>query len=213
MTEREVVLLTGFEPFGGDESNPSGDAVERIAASWNGDAELITAVLPVTFAGAAAAMRELIETHRPSIVIATGLAGGRTAISVERVAVNLIDARIPDNDGAQPIDEPSVPGAPAGAFATLPVKSIAAAIRGAGIPAEVSHTAGTFVCNHVFFTVLQAVPSDVRAGFIHVPWATEGAPTGQPALPLDDIAAALRIAIYTTLVGADDGGMPGGAIH
>ena len=213
MTEREVVLLTGFEPFGGGESNPSGDAVEQVAANWNGDAELITAVLPVTFTGAAAAMRELIEAHRPSIVIATGLAGGRTAISVERVAVNLIDARIPDNDGAQPIDAPSVPGAPAGAFATLPVKSITAAIRGAGIPAAVSHTAGTFVCNHVFFTALQAVPSDVRAGFIHVPWSIEGAPTGQPALPLDDIAAALRIAIDTTLVGADDSGMPGGAIH
>lgn len=213
MTERGVVLLTGFEPFGGDESNPSGDAVERVAATWNGDAELITAVLPVTFAASAVAMRELVEAHRPSIVIATGLAGGRTAISVERVAVNLIDARIPDNDGAQPIDEPSVPGAPAGAFATLPVKSIAAAIRGAGIRAEVSHTAGTFVCNHVFYTALQAVPSGVRAGFIHVPWAIEGAPTGQPALPLDDIAAALRIAIDTTLVGADDGGMPGGAIH
>lgn len=215
-----TVLLTGFEPFGGDAVNPSGDAVRAVAAEWSGPESLVVDVLPVTFAGAADRLRELVGIHRPDVVVATGLAGGRAAIGVERVAVNLADARIPDNAGAQPVDEPSVDGAPAGAFSTLPVKAIAAAIRAAGIPAEVSHTAGTFVCNHVFFTALDAVPDGVRAGFVHVPWATGQAPAGSgaPELAPDDIARALVLAIRTTLdersgsaVGAHE--LPGGTLH
>lgn len=103
-----IVLVTGFEPFGGDSANPSGDAVRTLAAEGLGGlaATLVTAVLPVTFAGSATRIRELIATHRPDIVIATGLAGGRSAIGVERVAVNLLDARIPDNAGDQPVDLP-----------------------------------------------------------------------------------------------------------
>jgi len=198
-----TILLTGFEPFGGDPVNPSGDAVHAVARSWQGPEVLVTEVLPVTFDGAAARLRALVDAHRPDLVIATGLAGGRAAIGVERIAVNLLDARIPDNAGAQPIDAPSVAGAPAAAFSTLPVKAIAAAIRAAGIPAEVSHTAGTFVCNHVFFTALDAVPAGVPAGFLHVPW-TEGQAPATPGLPRDpelpaaDIAEAVRIAIRTT---------------
>ncbi len=208
-----TVLLTGFEPFGGDAVNPSGDAVRRVVADWNAPDELVTAVLPVTFAGAAARLRALIETHRPDVVIATGLAGGRSAIGVERIAVNLADARIPDNAGAQPIDEPSIAGAPVAAFSTLPVKAIAAAIEAAGIPAEVSHTAGTFVCNHVFFAALDAVPAGTPAGFVHVPWATGQAPSGQPELPLADIATALRIAIRTTIDGPPTVPTTGGSLH
>lgn len=208
-----TALLTGFEPFGGDAANPSGDAVGRVAADWTGPGTLVTAILPVTFAGAAQRLRELIAEHQPDVVIATGLAGGRSAIGVERIAVNLVDARIPDNDGAQPVDAASIPGAPAAAFATLPVKAIAAAIRDAGVPAEVSHTAGTFVCNHVFFTALSAVPADTRAGFIHVPWAIGQAPTGEPALPLADIARALRTALDATLTGTPETRTPAGTLH
>lgn len=208
-----TVLLTGFEPFADHAANPSADAVHLVAADWGGPATLVTAVLPVTFDGAAARLRALVAEHRPDVVIATGLAGGRAAIGVERIAVNLADARIPDNAGAQPIDEPSVPGAPVAAFATLPVKAIAAAIQAAGIPAEVSHSAGTFVCNHVFFTALHALPPGTKAGFVHVPWASGQAPAGQPELPLADIAAALRIAIEVTLAGASDAALPGGALH
>lgn len=194
-----TVLLTGFEPFGGDATNPSGDAVNLVAAQWTDPETLITEILPVAFESAAARMRELIAEHRPDVVIATGLAGGRTAVTPERVAINLVDARIPDNVGAQPVDEPSVAGAAAAYFATLPVKAITADVARAGVAASVSHTAGTFVCNHVMFTALDAASTGTRAGFIHVPYASEQAPADQPALPLDDIARALRIAIRTTL--------------
>src|SRR6478609_8159857 len=195
-----TVLLTGFEPFGGDLSNPSGAAVILVASRWEGPEALVTAVLPVTFAGAAERMRELLAEHRPDIVIAAGLAGGRAAIGVERVAMNLIDARIPDNAGAQPIDVPCITGAPAAHFSTLPVKAVTAALVARGIPAELSHSAGTFVCNHVFFTALDIVKAPRRAGFIHVPWSSEHAPSGDVGpLPLAVIAEALRTAVRTTI--------------
>lgn len=208
-----TVLLTGFEPFGGDAVNPSGDAVRAVAAHWDGPEQLVTAVLPVTFDGAAAQLRALIATHRPDVVVAAGLAGGRGAIGVERIAVNLADARIPDNAGTQPVDEPCVPGGPDARFATLPVKAIAAAIRDAGIPAEVSHTAGTFVCNHVFFVALDAVDAGVPAGFVHVPWATGQSPAGQPELPPEHIATALRVAIRTALEAPPSSPIAGGSLH
>ncbi|MFS0712483.1 pyroglutamyl-peptidase I [Microbacterium sp. 2P01SA-2] len=196
-----TVLLTGFEPFAGDATNPSGDAVRRVAQEWDGPEHLVTAVLPVEFDGARRSLLQLIATHDPDVVVTTGLAGGRTGVTIERIAVNLLDARIPDNAGDQPVDVPSSPGGPAAHFATLPVKAIAAAITDAGIPATVSHSAGTFVCNHVMFTALDATaPADHRrAGFIHVPYATEDAPSGQPSLPLVDIVRALRIALRTAL--------------
>lgn len=195
-----TVLLTGFEPFGGDATNPSGDAVRMVADQWDEPEQLVTAVIPVAFDRARRSLLELIATHEPDVVIATGLAGGRTGISVERVAINLIDARIPDNAGDQPVDVPSSPGAPAAHFATLPVKAITAAIADAGIPAAVSHSAGTFVCNHAMFTALDVDgPTGRRAGFIHVPYAREAAPDGRPSLPLADIVRALRIAVRTAL--------------
>ncbi len=209
-----TVLLTGFEPFGGDGDNPSGEAVHLVAAHWGGPEVLVTAVLPVTFEGAAARLRELLAEHRPDVVVAAGLAGGRTAIGIERIAVNLIDARIPDNDGAQPVDEPSIPGAPAAHFATLPVKAIVGALDAAGIPAEVSHSAGTFVCNHVFFTALDAAAPGTRAGFVHVPWSSEHAPDPDAAaLPLRAIARALEIAVRTALDTATAAAVPGGSLH
>ncbi|WP_137846349.1 pyroglutamyl-peptidase I [Microbacterium sp. 2FI] len=209
-----TVLLTGFEPFGGDSANPSGDAVRIVAQRWNGPETLITAVLPVTFAGATKSLRELIDEHEPDVVIATGLAGDRAALGVERIAVNLVDARIPDNDGAQPIDEPSVADGPAARFSTLPVKAIVHDLSAAGIPAALSHTAGTFVCNHVFYTALDAVSTraGVRAGFVHVPWDAEHAPMNASYLDLDDIAAALEIAVRTTLAASHDLTVAGGTL-
>lgn len=208
------MLLTGFEPFGDDDVNPSREAVRTIAERWAGPEALVTAVLPVTFAGSATRLRELLSEDRPDIVIATGLAGGRDAIGVERIAVNLLDARIPDNDGAQPVDMPSIPGAPAARFATLPVKEIARRIADAGIPAELSHSAGTFVCNHVFFTALEAAASGTRAGFVHVPWSAEHAPSHEAAvLPLADIVRALEIAMRTSIDVTVDSSTPAGALH
>jgi len=208
------VLLTGFEPFDGDPANPSGEAVHLVADRWTGPEELVTATLPVTFAGAAARLRELMDEHRPDVVVASGLAGGRAAIGVERVAINLIDARIPDNAGDRPIDEPSVEGAPAARFATLPVKAVVSRIAEEGIPAEVSYSAGTFVCNHVFFTALEVAASATRVGFVHVPWSAEHAPTADaPTLPLADIVRALEIAVRTSLDVTDDDKASAGAIH
>ena len=116
-----TILLTGFEPFGTDSENPSGDAVRLLASTWQGPEQLVTAVLPVTFDGAGARLRELIAEHSPDLIISTGLAGNRAALSFERVAVNLRDARIADNAGEQPIDTPVVPAAASALFATLPV--------------------------------------------------------------------------------------------
>lgn len=209
-----TVLLTGFEAFGGDGSNPSGEAVHLVASRWDGPELLVTAVLPVAFDGAATTLRGLIDEHDPDVVISAGLAGGRSAIGIERVAVNLVDARIPDNDGAQPIDARSIEHAPDARFATLPVKAIVQAIRDAGIRAEVSHSAGTFVCNHVFFHALDVAAdrTGVRAGFIHVPWDAEHAPMDAAYLELRDIATALEIAVRTTLATPVDVRAVGGAI-
>ncbi|MEQ6896775.1 pyroglutamyl-peptidase I [Microbacterium sp. KR10-403] len=204
------VLLTGFEPFADDPVNPSGDAVRLAAELWDGPETLVTAVLPVTFADAGVRLRALIAEHDPDVVLATGLASGRSTVSIERVAVNLIDASIPDNAGAQPVDAPCVPGGPPAWFATVPVKAIARAVAAAGIPSSLSLSAGTYVCNHVFSN---AVDAGRRAGFIHVPWGTGQAPHDEPELPVADLARAFVIAARTALDVHDDEATPGGAVH
>ncbi|WP_198411124.1 pyroglutamyl-peptidase I [Microbacterium suaedae] len=210
-----TILLTGFEPFGDDARNPSGEAVTEISRRWGGNDHLVTAVLPVAFDEAAAALRALIAAYAPDIVIATGLAGGRTRVTPERVAINLRDARIPDNSGAVPIDEPCVEGGPSAHFATLPVKAIARAIDGSGIPSAVSHTAGTFVCNHVMYVALDeaAQRPGMRAGFVHVPWSDETAPGGAPSLPSAALVRALELAVRTTLAHARDVDVSAGTLH
>ncbi|SCY36989.1 pyroglutamyl-peptidase [Microbacterium sp. LKL04] len=207
------MLLTGFEPFAGDTVNPSGDAVRVVADRWTGSERLVADVLPVTFEGAIARMAALLDEHRPDVVVATGLAGGRHAVTPERVAVNLADAWLPDNAGARPQDAPVVEGGPAAYFATLPVKAIRAAIGGADIPAAVSHTAGTFVCNATMYAALHATAgTSVRAGFVHVPWAAETAPEGMPSLPFDEIVDALMIAVRVCLDVEVDATGPGGSV-
>jgi pyroglutamyl-peptidase len=207
-----TVLLTGFEPFGGDPSNPSGEAVHLVSERWSGPEELVTAVLPVTFADATERMRLLIAEHSPDVVVATGLAGNRSAVTPERIGVNLADARIPDNAGAQPRDAAVDPDGPAAYFASLPVKAIAAAVADAGIPAEVSYSAGTFVCNATMYAALRASARSTRAGFVHVPWAAENAPHGAPSLPLADIVRALEIAVRVSLDSAGDAPLLGGMV-
>ncbi len=206
-----TILLTGFDPFGNDTENPSGDAVRLIAETWQGPEPLVTAVLPVTFAGAGAKLRELIAEHTPDLIIATGLAGNRAALSFERVAVNLRDARIPDNSGDQPVDTPVVPDAASALFATLPVKAMTAAVAAANVPAELSLSAGTFVCNDVMFQAIDAA-GHARAGFIHVPWADGQKPAPTPTLPLADIARGIEVAIRTALDTTDDLSVAGGTI-
>ncbi|HET9018022.1 MAG TPA: pyroglutamyl-peptidase I [Acetobacteraceae bacterium] len=206
------VLLTGFAPFGGSLVNPSGRAVAALAeASPLPGIALATAVLPVTYAGALPALRAALAAHAPDVVLATGLAGGRAPVSVERVAVNIDDARVPDNDGVQRIDAPVVPDGPAAYFASIPIKTITAAIRDAGVPAEVSQSAGTFLCNHVFYHACHLAAIErpgLRAGFIHLPWLPEQAVRhpAAPSMALDDVLRALRATLAVlrdTAAGAD----------
>ncbi|MHB9005117.1 MAG: pyroglutamyl-peptidase I, partial [Coriobacteriia bacterium] len=174
--ETTRVLVTGFEAFAGAASNPSGEVVRRLVSLPQEElaqagVSLSGVVLPVAFAASGTALNEAIEAHRPDLVVALGLAEGRDGITPERVAINLDDARIADNDGAQPIDEPIEPGGPAARFSGLPVKAIVAALSEAGIPASVSLTAGSYVCNHVAYLLgghAERRPG-MRAGFIHVP--------------------------------------------
>lgn len=187
-----TVLVTGFAPFAGDPANPSGDVLPLLEAAWTRPEPLVTAVLPVVFGAAGDRVDELVAEHRPTVVVALGLAGGRPGVTPERVAVNLDDARIPDNAGARPCDLPVVAGAPAAYFSTLPVKAATAALRGASVPADLSHTAGSFVCNHVFFRLQHLLAgSDVRSGFVHVPT------TAEVALP--DLARGLAAMLATVL--------------
>ncbi|QNE48422.1 pyroglutamyl-peptidase I [Glaciihabitans sp. INWT7] len=195
------MLLTGFDPFDGSASNSAGDAVALVASRWSSPIRLVTAVLPVAFAAAPRQLDRLIADHRPELVIATGLANGRAAITPERLAINLADARIPDNAGAQPLDEPIDDGGPTAYFSGLPVKAIVARLSAEGIPAALSQTAGTFVCNAVMYSLMRTVAgTDIRAGFIHVPCSPELAVgTSQPSATIETIARALELAIEVCL--------------
>ena len=209
------VLLTGFEPFGGDVHNPSiaaaRDAV-GILADRGVTAEAVE--LPCAFGAAGPALTAALDRVRPEVAIAVGLAGGTATVRVERVAVNLQDARIPDNAGEQPVDRPVRADGPAALFATLPAKRAVAAMRAAGVAAEPSLSAGAFVCNHVMYSLLDAPGTARAAGFIHVPWDTEHRPTPDtPALPAADLARAVAEAALTALAGGPDLDVPGGTLH
>ena len=218
-TPPPTVLLAGFAPFGGDASNPSWDAIAPLHGRRIDGHRVVARRLPVEFGAASRALRATIRELRPRLVVGVGLAASRDAISLERIAINVDDARIPDNAGACPVDAPVVPGAPAAYFATLPIKAMRAALLGAGIPAEVSQTAGTYVCNHVFFALMHALrrrPA-VRAGFIHVPPALAmpapaGAGDTARGLPLATITGALRIAVRVALATGDDLRQAAGAV-
>jgi pyroglutamyl-peptidase len=199
------VLLTGFEPFAGADINPSWDAVELLASTWDHEAELVTRRLPVTFGAAGRRLTEHVAAHTPDVVVAVGVAEGRSAVTPERVAINFRDARIPDNAGRQPVEAPSIEGAPAAYFSTLPVARIVRALKHEGIPAAESLSAGAYVCNDTFFALQHALENlNVASGFIHVPATPEmGLGDDVPTMALEDIARALRIAIETTLTFMD----------
>jgi pyroglutamyl-peptidase len=190
-----TILLTGFEPFGGETVNPSWLIASALDGETVDGARVRALRLPTEFRRSASVLRAALRRRTPSLVVALGQAGGRAALSIERVAINVDDARIPDNAGARPIDAPVVRGGPAAHFSTLPVKAIAAALQARGIPAEVSQTAGTFVCNHVFYVLQHALAGRrVRSGFVHVPYLPEQAAArpGAPGLPLDTMVDGVR---------------------
>lgn len=207
------ILLTGFEPFDGAASNPSWDVARALHGRQIAGVPIIAAALPVAFAQTLPRLYDLIAQYRPPWVVSLGLAAGRAAISLERVAINLIDARIPDNLGAQPVDVAVVQDAPAAYFSTLPIKAMRRAIEARGVPAEISQTAGTFVCNQVMFAALHASHAAgpaVRAGFIHLPWSTG---LGEPALDLEAMVDAIEQALIAALHTHSDLREVGGATH
>lgn len=186
------LLITGFDPFGGESVNPAWEAVKRLPDTAGGFV-LYKRMIPTVFSEAAQAVLAAAEAVKPDVILCIGQAGSRAAVTPERVGINVRSARIPDNAGNQPQEEPVVIGGPDGLFATVPVTSMAAAIREAGLPGQVSNTAGTFVCNDTLYTLLHHyLDTPVQVGFIHVPWLPE---QGTPNLPLEDTVAALTAAI------------------
>ncbi|HEY5801717.1 MAG TPA: pyroglutamyl-peptidase I [Burkholderiaceae bacterium] len=214
-----TILMTGFAPFGGDTVNPSWEAVRALdGAIAAPGATIVARCLPCEFGAARRALHDFVAETGASIVICVGQAGGRPDISVERIAINVDDARIPDNAGQSPVDVPVVHGGPAAYFSTLPIKAIVQQLREAGIPASVSQTAGTFVCNHVFYGLMHAqhaMPRVTRAGFIHIPYLPGQAVNqpGAPSMPLAFVTQGLLLAAQVAVTAAQDVQIAGGATH
>lgn len=193
------ILATGFTPFGGEKMNPAWEAVKRLPDTIAG-AEIVKLEIPTVFARCGQAVEAAIQASRPDAVLCVGQAGGRACVTIERVAINLADARIPDNEGAQPVDQPVCADGPAAYFATVPVKAMVKHVRDHGIPCQISYSAGTYVCNCVMYEVLHMAAvryPGLRAGFIHVPFSDEqavGKPAGTPSASLAVIAKALELA-------------------
>lgn len=224
-----MILLTGFEPFGGEDINPSWNAAEAASRILQAEGHAAAAVeLPCVFGQSISVLEDALQRHSPELVVCVGQAGGRARISLERVAINCDDARIPDNAGNRPVDQEVVPGGPAAYFSSLPVKAALEALRTAGIPAEVSQSAGTYVCNHVFYALMHALnsgrtngnsasngSSGIRGGFIHVPYETQQVPrgSGTPSLPAAVMAEALAVVVRTALVTTADLKLAAGTLH
>ncbi len=196
------ILLTGFEPFGGETVNPSWELVRALHGEVIADARVVAVQLPCVFGEALRQLDEALTRVGPGLVLAIGQAGGRCDLSLERVAINVDDARIPDNAGAQPVDQPVVPDGPAAYFSTLPIKAIVAGLREAGHPASVSQTAGTFVCNHLFYGLQHRLHgTGIRSGFLHIPYLPSQAARhpGTASMPLPTLVAAVRLAVSLAL--------------
>jgi pyroglutamyl-peptidase len=213
----QKVLLTGFNPFGGEPVNPASEAIQRLSAKNFDNIELVTKQIPTVCHKSIEVLKQAIQEVQPNVVICVGQAGGRSDITVGRVAINVDDARIPDNEGNQPIDVPIVPDGPVAYWSSLPVKAIVKNIREAGIPASVSQTAGTFVFNHLFYGLAHLIATEfpsIRGGFIHIPYLPEQAVrhAGAPSMSLDHIVQALEIAVHTSVTQKVDIQVMGGQI-
>ena len=209
------MLVTGFDPFDGAALNPSWLAALALHGRSIGGHKVIAAQLPTVFDRSLLELAALLKQHRPALVLCLGQAAGRSAISLERVAININDARIADNAGHKPIDSAVLPGGPAAYFSSLPIKAMLLAIGKAGVAAEVSQTAGTFVCNHVFYGLMHQLAirralRDTRGGFVHLPYLPE---QGTPSMALQDMVRGLRIGIRCALRTAQDLPIGAGATH
>ncbi len=216
------ILVTGFEPFGGQSLNPSWEVARALHGLQLQGAQVVAVQLPCVFAQALPALQQALMQHTPDIVLALGQAEGRCDLSVERIAINVMDARIPDNAGAQPIDVPVIAGGPASYFSTLPIKSLVAGLRASGFPASVSQTAGTFVCNQVFYALQHTLAGQgVHSGFVHLPllpeqaahWPGPSLPSWPLSLQLAAVKQALDLLVAHRLQGGADLPLGGGTLN
>jgi len=213
---KKTVLLTGFEPFNGATINPAWEAVRSLKGWVDGDFIVEVLQLPCVFGFANRVLCGAVDEIRPDVVICVGEAGGRADLTVERVAINLDDAPIADNDGQQPIDAPIVLDGPVAYFATLPVKAIVAAMQERDLRASLSQTAGTFVCNHVFYGLMHHLQgTDTFGGFIHVPYLPEQAAAfgGAPSMRLAQMVEGLKLAVEVAVRGGGEQVEVFGATH
>lgn len=213
------ILLTGFEPFDKDSVNPSWEVARALDGELIAGGLVHALQLPCVFGSAMQVLDEALAQLQPTLIISLGLAGGRTEITPERVAINIDDARIPDNAGNQPVDQSVVRDAPAAYFSTLPIKAMVRQLRDAGIPASVSNTAGTFVCNHVFYALMHRLARragpGVRGGFIHIPALPQQAARhpGMASMALDTQVQGIRSAIHTAMTVQQDLQENAGQLH
>ena len=211
------VLVTGFDPFGGEPINPAWEAVKAMKDTLAG-AEIIKLQIPTVVGKSIEKIHQKMKELQPDLVISVGQAGGRFGVTPERVAINVTDARIPDNEGNQPIDEPIFPDGPAAYFSNLPVKAMVQAIKDAGYPSVLSNSAGTYICNHVMYGILYYIEKEfpnVLGGFIHVPYAPSQVVNkpSTPSMALADITASLEAAVAAAINSKEDVRAVGGEIH
>ncbi|HIQ93035.1 MAG TPA: pyroglutamyl-peptidase I [Candidatus Copromonas avistercoris] len=211
------VLVTGFDPFGGEPINPAWEAVKAMKDTIAG-AEIVKMQIPTVVGKSIEKIHQKMKELQPDLVISVGQAGGRFGVTPERVAINVTDARIPDNEGNQPIDEPIFSDGPAAYFSNLPVKAMVQAIKDAGYPSVLSNSAGTYICNHVMYGILYYIEKEfpnVRGGFIHVPYAPSQVVNkpSTPSMALADITASLEAAVAAAISSKEDIRAVGGEIH
>ncbi|SDZ17744.1 pyroglutamyl-peptidase [Proteiniborus ethanoligenes] len=197
------ILITGFEPFGGESINPAYEAVKRLPEKING-AEIVKGCIPTVFRKSITELEKYIEKEKPHIVICVGQAGGRTHISIERVAINIDDARIKDNEDNQPVDEAIFEDGENAYFSSLPIKAMVQRMKDYGVPASVSNTAGTFVCNHIMYGLLYLIDKKyphMKGGFIHVPYLPEQVleKNNMASMSLEDVVKGLTLAVEAVL--------------
>ena len=214
------ILVTGFDPFGGEKINPALETIKRLPDAVLG-ARIIKLEIPTVVGKSLAKIQEAVEKENPDVVLSIGQAGGRSEITVERVGINIDDCRIPDNEGNQPIDEPIVAGGPSAYFVTVPIKAIVEKIKTNKIPASISNTAGTFICNHVCYGVAHlaaartAAGKPMKSGFIHIPFLPEqviGKPALTPSMSLETIVSGITHALEAIVQHDSDIKVSGGKI-